>query len=101
MSPSANPGSISIARGHAGPDEDFGIERVSNRGLVDFDCFSDRLLRSSIEQLYGAKTPYTIGLTGALTGPPLGATPQMIECTLAPFLDDYRLSSSGCGGALC
>ena len=41
------------ADGHSGPDEDFGIERVSNRGLVDFDCFSDRLQRSSIEQLYG------------------------------------------------
>src|SRR5262245_17854875 len=35
--------------GHSGPDEDFEIERVSNCGLVDFDCFSDRLLRSSIE----------------------------------------------------
>jgi hypothetical protein len=41
------------ADGHSGPNEDFGIERVSNRGFVDGYCFSDRLLRGSIEQLYG------------------------------------------------
>ena len=41
------------ADGHSGPNEDVGIERVSNCGLVDCDCFSDRLLPSSIEQLDG------------------------------------------------
>jgi hypothetical protein len=40
------------ADGHSGLNENFGIERVSNRDLVDCDSFSDRLPRSSIEQLY-------------------------------------------------